>query len=53
MNKSDLQNQSSYKADDGNQILEESKRMVDKIFSEGDLLIPLAARKDFKMIFQD
>ncbi len=51
--KSDFHNQSSYKNDEGNHILEESKRMVDKIFQEGDIVIPLAARKDFKMIFQD
>ncbi len=55
--KSDFHNQSSYKNpakdDEGNYILEESKRMVDKIFQEGDIVIPLAARKDFKMIFQD
>jgi len=30
--KSDFHNQSSYKNDEGNHILEESKRMVDKIF---------------------
>ena len=27
--------------------------MVDKIFNEGDILIPLHARKDFKMVYQD
>ncbi len=33
---------------------EESRRMmVDKIFNEGDILIPLHARKDFKMIYED
>jgi hypothetical protein len=33
--------------------MDESKRMVDKIFMEGDILIPLASRKEFKMIFTD
>ena len=27
--------------------------MIDKIFEEGDLVIPLAQRKDFKMIYHD
>lgn len=27
--------------------------MIDKIFTEGDMLIPLTARKDFKMIYVD
>jgi hypothetical protein len=33
--------------------LEESRKMVDRIFNEGDILIPLHARKDFKMVYQD
>ena len=33
--------------------LEESKRVIDKIFAEGDILIPLHARNDFKMIYMD
>ena len=36
-----------------NPNLEESRRFVDKIFTEGDILIPLHARKDFKMIYLD
>lgn len=31
----------------------ESRRVLDKIFTEGDILIPLHARKDFKMIYED
>ena len=35
------------------QNLEESRRVIDKIFTEGDILIPLHERKNFKMIYLD
>lgn len=32
---------------------EDSRKVLDKIFNEGEVIIPLQARKDFKTIYVD